>query len=83
MSVLEAFFAENQFPSRADKAFLAQKSNMTFNQIHVWVSLGLYSGSSQGPNICACSFKIAAIGGNSHLPIMPCHPKVFVLWVVI
>ncbi len=37
LPVLEAFFAENQFPSRADKNFLAKKSGMTYRQIHVWV----------------------------------------------
>ncbi|KAG2756413.1 hypothetical protein P692DRAFT_20825661, partial [Suillus brevipes Sb2] len=34
--LLEYFFAENPFPTHADKAFLAKKSAMTFRQIHVW-----------------------------------------------
>lgn len=34
--LLEYFFAENPFPSHADKAFLAKKSAMTYRQIHVW-----------------------------------------------
>ncbi|KAL4070619.1 A mating type protein [Scleroderma citrinum] len=34
--LLEHFFDENPFPSRADKAFLAKKSRMTYRQIHVW-----------------------------------------------
>ncbi|KAG2350815.1 hypothetical protein BDR05DRAFT_985759 [Suillus weaverae] len=33
---LEYFFAENPFPTHADKAFLAKKSAMTYRQIHVW-----------------------------------------------
>lgn len=35
--LLEYFFEENPFPSRADKVFLAKKSGMTYKQIHVWV----------------------------------------------
>ncbi|KAG2118042.1 homeodomain protein 2 [Suillus discolor] len=34
--LLEYFFAENPFPTHADKAFLAKKSAMTYRQIHVW-----------------------------------------------
>nr|BAL45603.2 homeodomain protein 2 [Rhizopogon roseolus] len=34
--LLEHFFAENAFPTQADKAFLAKKSAMTYRQIHVW-----------------------------------------------
>ncbi|KAG9314046.1 hypothetical protein JVU11DRAFT_4825 [Chiua virens] len=34
--LLERFFDENQFPTQADKVFLAQKSGMTYRQIHVW-----------------------------------------------
>ncbi|KAF8846027.1 hypothetical protein BDN67DRAFT_1006520 [Paxillus ammoniavirescens] len=34
--LLEHFFAENPFPTHADKAFLAKKSGMTYRQIHVW-----------------------------------------------
>ncbi|TDL28015.1 hypothetical protein BD410DRAFT_781957 [Rickenella mellea] len=34
--LLEAFFVENQFPCRADKCFLAQKSGMTVKQINTW-----------------------------------------------
>ncbi|KAI5115550.1 hypothetical protein M0805_000540 [Coniferiporia weirii] len=34
--LLEDYFEENMFPSRADKAFLARKFNMTYRQIHVW-----------------------------------------------
>ncbi|KAJ8597622.1 homeodomain protein 2 [Rhizopogon salebrosus TDB-379] len=34
--LLEHFFAENPFPTHADKAFLAKKSAMTYRQIHVW-----------------------------------------------
>ncbi|KAG2367773.1 homeodomain protein 2 [Suillus spraguei] len=34
--LLEYFFAENPFPTQADKAFLAKKSAMTYRQIHVW-----------------------------------------------
>ncbi|KIK49416.1 hypothetical protein CY34DRAFT_32323, partial [Suillus luteus UH-Slu-Lm8-n1] len=34
--LLEFFFAENPFPTHADKAFLAKKSAMTYRQIHVW-----------------------------------------------
>lgn len=37
--MLEAFFAEEQFPSRADKMFLAKKAGMSYRQIHVWVSV--------------------------------------------
>jgi hypothetical protein len=35
--LLEYFFAENPFPTHADKVFLARKSAMTYRQIHVWV----------------------------------------------
>ena len=35
--LLEHFFEENPFPTRADKLFLAKKSNMQYRQIHVWV----------------------------------------------
>ncbi|KAG2155592.1 homeodomain protein 2 [Suillus clintonianus] len=34
--LLEYFFAENPFPTQADKAFLAKKSAMSYRQIHVW-----------------------------------------------
>lgn len=34
--LLEHFFEENPFPTRADKSFLAKKSGMTYRQIHVW-----------------------------------------------
>ncbi|KAG2076873.1 homeodomain protein 2 [Suillus decipiens] len=34
--LLEYFFAENPFPTHADKAFLAKKSAMTYRQINVW-----------------------------------------------
>nr|WDY60851.1 HD MAT HD2 protein [Suillus brevipes] len=34
--LLEYFFAENPFPTHADKNFLAKKSAMTYRQIHVW-----------------------------------------------
>nr|WDY60859.1 HD MAT HD2 protein [Rhizopogon vinicolor] len=34
--LLEHFFAENPFPTHADKVFLAKKSAMTYRQIHVW-----------------------------------------------
>nr|WDY60863.1 HD MAT HD2 protein [Rhizopogon salebrosus] len=34
--LLEHFFAENPFPTHADKAFLAKKSAMSYRQIHVW-----------------------------------------------
>ncbi|KAG0707491.1 homeodomain protein 2 [Suillus ampliporus] len=34
--LLEYFFAENPFPTHADKAFLAKKTAMTYRQIHVW-----------------------------------------------
>lgn len=37
--MLEAFFAEEQFPSRADKLFLAKKAGMSYRQIHVWVHI--------------------------------------------
>jgi hypothetical protein len=37
--LLEYFFAENPFPTHADKAFLAKKSAMTYRQIHVWVCI--------------------------------------------
>ena len=35
--LFECFFAENPFPTHADKMFLAKKSNMEYRQIHVWV----------------------------------------------
>lgn len=44
--VLEAFFAEEQFPSRADKLYLATKAGMTYRQIHVWVC--------KSSSICSC-----------------------------
>nr|BDD37068.1 homeodomain [Rhizopogon roseolus] len=34
--LLEHFFDENPFPTHADKVFLAQKSGMTYRQIHIW-----------------------------------------------
>ncbi|KAI6012481.1 hypothetical protein F5J12DRAFT_818248 [Pisolithus orientalis] len=34
--LLEHFFDENPFPTHADKAFLARKSGMSYQQIHVW-----------------------------------------------
>lgn len=39
LPTLEAFFSEEELPSRADKLFLAKKSGMTYRQIHVWVGL--------------------------------------------
>ncbi|KAH8103658.1 hypothetical protein DFH11DRAFT_1654653 [Phellopilus nigrolimitatus] len=34
--VLETYFSKNQLPSKADKIVLAEKSCMTYRQIHVW-----------------------------------------------
>ncbi|KAI6120600.1 hypothetical protein EDD16DRAFT_1574501 [Pisolithus croceorrhizus] len=34
--LLEQFFDQNPFPTHADKAFLARKSSMSYQQIHVW-----------------------------------------------
>lgn len=34
--LLEHFFDEDPFPTHADKAFLARKSGMSYQQIHVW-----------------------------------------------
>ncbi|KAH7930420.1 hypothetical protein BV22DRAFT_1000695 [Leucogyrophana mollusca] len=34
--LLEHYFDENPFPTRADKDFLAKKSGMEYRQIHVW-----------------------------------------------
>ncbi|KAH7907999.1 A mating type protein [Hygrophoropsis aurantiaca] len=34
--LLEHYFEENPFPTRADKDFLAKKSGMEYRQIHVW-----------------------------------------------
>ncbi|KAH7930419.1 hypothetical protein BV22DRAFT_1191249 [Leucogyrophana mollusca] len=34
--LLEHYFNENPFPTRADKDFLAKKSGMEYRQIHVW-----------------------------------------------
>ncbi|TDL28304.1 hypothetical protein BD410DRAFT_834430 [Rickenella mellea] len=33
---LEAFFNKNRYPSRADKVYLAKRSNMSYRQINVW-----------------------------------------------
>lgn len=37
--LLEHFFDENPFPTHADKVFLAQKSSMSYRQIHIWVRI--------------------------------------------
>lgn len=71
LPILEAFFSEEQFPSRADKLFLAKKSNMTYRQIHVWVRMSNASCIYLS-NYKSSSFKTGARGRRSIY--LPKHP---------